>query len=174
MTMTTSNLLRVRGESLELVKSKGSLLWSLPIMSVLLIAEYTTNEGPNLDDYFLVFATAEVRQLYFSTCSFYSTGREDALNLLEQFLGSPIQLGLANSTEWRSRIVWPADMAGSEYFTFKPAAAQTFGKMLKHRLFGPTYQYAVSGAVQEYLRRQLNARFIRRPPVADAVGWNGR
>src|SRR5437588_10011301 len=118
--MTTSNLLRIRESNLECVDTTGTLRWSLPVGSIVLISEYTTNAGPHSDDYFLVFTTAEDGKLYFSTCSFYSAGVEEVLSMLQDYLGSPIQLGLQGSTEWRSRVAWPVKMAESEYFTFTP------------------------------------------------------
>src|SRR5438477_5813616 len=105
--MTTSGMLRVRESDLECLDAKGTQSWTLPINSILLIAEYTTNEGPTIDDYFIVFVTAESNRLFFSSCSFYVDGRDDALSVLQARLGSPIQLGLQGSTEWRSRVAWP-------------------------------------------------------------------
>lgn len=156
MATTTSDLLRIRGESLELLDAAGTPRWSLAVGSILLIAEYTTNEGPYDDDYFLVFVTAEDSKLYFSTCP-SSAGVGEGLNLLQQRLGSPIKLELQGSTEWRSRVAWPPEMRGTEYFTFKPAPANTLREKVKKRLFGPTYEYAISSAVQEFLRQQLKA-----------------
>jgi hypothetical protein len=152
----TGNLLQIRGENLELASSTGMPRWSLPVKSILLIAEYTTNEGPYVDDYFLVFVTAEESKVYFSTCPFSSAGIGEGLNLLQQRLGSPIQLELQGSTEWKSRVAWPPEMQGTQYFTFKLAPAETFTEKIKKRLLGPTYEYAISSAVREYLRRHLN------------------
>ncbi len=151
----TSNLLRIKESNLECSDTAGALRWTLPIKSIVLIAEYTTNEGPQMDDYSLVFVTAEEEKLYFSTCSFYSDGRDEALSALQQRLGSPIQLELQGSTEWRSRVVWPAKMAGIEYFTFTEMPAATLAQKLKKRLLGPTQEYGISKAVREYLDEQL-------------------
>lgn len=160
MTTATSNLLRIRGENLELLDATGMPRWSLPVNSVLLIAEYTTNEGPYADDYFLVFVTAEDSQLYFSTCSFSSAGIKEGLNSLQERIGSPIQLELQGSTEWRSRVAWPPEMRGTEYFTFRPVPAETLTEKVKKRLLGPSYEYAISSTVQEYLKQQLTARSL--------------
>lgn len=155
--MATSTLLRIRQSNLECLDIAGTLRWSLPIRSLVLVAEYTTNKGPQCEDYFLVFVTVEDRELYFSTCSFYSDGRDEALSILQNRLGSPIQLGLQGSTEWVSRVAWPAKMAEREYFTFSPIPAETLGAKLKKRLLGSTYEYAISKPVQEYLKEQLSS-----------------
>jgi hypothetical protein len=149
-TKIASSHLRVRELNLECVDATGMLRWSLPTASIVLVAEYTTNEGPFVDDYFLVFVTVEEGKLYFSTCS-VSAGVEEALSVLQERLGSPIQLGLQVSTEWRSRIAWPPKMAGREYFTFTDVPAKTLTEKLKKSLLGPTQEYVISKATREYL-----------------------
>ena len=110
MATTTGNLLRIRRETLELLDATGTPRWSLPIGSIRLIAEYTTNEGPYVDDYFLVFVTAEDNKLYFSTCPGSSASIEEAIDRLQQRLRSPISLELQGFTEWRSRVAWPPEV----------------------------------------------------------------
>jgi hypothetical protein len=56
--------------------------------------------------------SVEESQLYFSTCSFYADGREEILANVGERLGSPIELRLANSTDWKSRVLWPPELAG--------------------------------------------------------------
>lgn len=153
--MITKNVLRIRQSDLECLDTTGKLLWTLTIDSIILIAEYTTNEGPHVDDYFLVFVTAEENKLFFSTCSFYVDGRDEALSVLQERLGSPIQLGLQGSTEWRSQVAWPARIAGSEYFTFAEIPPKTLLDRVKKRLLGPTQEYAISKPVRDYLEEQL-------------------
>jgi hypothetical protein len=153
--MITKNVLGIRQSDLECLDISGKLLWTLTIDSIVLIAEYTTNEGPHVDDYFLVFVTAEENKLFFSTCSFYVDGRDEALSILQMRLGSSIQLGLQGSTEWRSRVAWPARMAGSEYFTFAEIPPKTLLEKVKKRLLGPTQEYAISKPVRDYLEEQL-------------------
>jgi hypothetical protein len=92
--MITKNVLRIRQPDLEYLDTTGKLLWTIPIDSLVLIAEYTMNEGPYVEDYFLVFVTSETGKLYFSTCSFYSAGMEEAFAALQQRLDSPLSLGL--------------------------------------------------------------------------------
>jgi hypothetical protein len=158
--MITKNVLGIRQSDLECLGSSAKPLWTLAIDSIILIAEYTTNEGPHVDDYFLVFVTVEENKLFFSTCSFYVGGRDEVLSVLQERLGSPIQLGLQGSTEWRSRVAWPVGIAGSEYFTFAEIPPKTLLERVKKRLLGPTQEYAISKSVRDYLEEQL------RNPVA--------
>lgn len=147
--------LRVDGSSLKCNDDSGMRRWSLPIETIVLISEYTTNEGPWLDDYFLVFVTVEEGQFYFSTCSFYADGRDEVIARLGERLGSPTALGLVNSTDWKSRVVWPPELAGTEYFTFKEVPTQSLREKARKWLLGPTLEYSISRPVRDYLHRQL-------------------
>jgi len=153
--MITKNVLRIRQSNLECLGTSANPLWTVTIDSIILIAEYTTNEGPHVDDYFLVFVTAEENKLFFSTCSFYVDGQDEALSDLQKLLGSSIQLSLQGSTEWRSQVVWPARIAGSEYFTFAEIPPKTLLERVKKSLLGPTQEYAISKPVRDYLEEQL-------------------
>lgn len=157
MSPVINNRLRIRGEGFELLDPAGMPLWFVSIGSIVLVAEYTTNEGPYADDYFLIFVTIENGRLSVSTCSFYSLGRDEILTTLRERLNSAIELELQGSTEWQSRVVWPIEMAGIKYFTFSELPAKTLGQKLKKRVLGPTQEYTVSQIVREYLNEQLRS-----------------
>ena len=154
--MTTTYTLGARESTLECVDAAGTPRWSLPIASIILVAEYTTNEGPWADDWFLTFVTLEDGRLYFSTCS-VSAGIEEAMSILQERLGSLIPLQLLGSTEWRSRVAWPTRIAGNDYFTLTEVPAKTLAEKLKKKLLGATQEYAVSNVVRAYLEEQLRA-----------------
>ena len=160
---TTGTQLHIRNSNLEFLDASGAALWSLPVHSIVLLAEYTTNEGPYVDDYFLVFVTAEDGKLYFSSSTFYAAGRDEALSRLQEQLGTRIRLELQGTAEWRSRVVWPSDMAGRQYFTFTPVPADTLLERLKKKLLGTTYEYTIAEDVRNYLREQLTIRFPQSP-----------
>ena len=88
------NQLQVKDSDLEYSGENGRVFWSLPISSTVLIAEYTTNEGPQCDDYFLVFVTIKKDMFHFHTASFYSAGRDETLAALKQLLGSTFSSNL--------------------------------------------------------------------------------
>jgi len=81
----------------EAPSSKDDLVvaWTLPIAAIVLIAEFTTNEGPYVDDYFLTFVTVENGKALSATCSFYAEGRDSALSEISHQVGCPIEVGLA-------------------------------------------------------------------------------
>lgn len=149
--------LQVKDSDLEYSDDGGKIFWSLPISSIVLISEYTTNEGPQADDYFLIFITVEKDVFYFHTASFYAAGTDAALAALQELLGSTFELQLTGSTEWDSRVIWPEEMANSKYFKFKPVLPETFLQKVKEKLLGETFEYGIAKPIQEYLRSRLNS-----------------
>ena len=147
--------LQVKDSDLEYSGENGRVFWSLPISSTALIAEYTTNEGPLCDDYFLVFVTIEKDMFYFHTASFYPAGRDQALAALTKLLGSTFELKLTGSTEWDSRVIWPQEIAGNQYFQFKPVRPKTMLQKVKEKMLGPTLEYSIAKPIQEYLQSRL-------------------
>ncbi|MBZ5491232.1 MAG: hypothetical protein LAO76_09905 [Acidobacteriia bacterium] len=146
--------LQVKDSDLEYSGEDGRVFWSLPIPSIALIAEYTTNEGPLFDDYFLVFITIE-DMFYFHTASFYAASRDETLAALKKLLGSTFELKLIGSTEWDSHAMWPQEIAGNKYFQFKPVRPETMLQKVKEKLLGPTREYSLAKPIQEYLQSRL-------------------
>ncbi len=84
--------------------------WSIPLSDVRVIGEYTTANGPYVDDYFFVFLTATKNGWH--QASFYAEGRDAFLSALGKALGTTIETGLCNSTHWKTRILWPPAIMG--------------------------------------------------------------
>jgi hypothetical protein len=147
--------LQIKHSNLEYSDENGSVFWSLPIPSIALIAEYTTNEGPQYDDYFLVFVTIEKDIFHFHTASFYAAGRDETLAALKQLLVSTFELELTGSTEWDSRVIWPQEIAGNKYFQFKPMRPETMLQKVKDKLLEPTLEFSIAKPIQEYLQSRL-------------------
>ncbi len=84
--------------------------WTVNVTDVRLIGEYTTANGPCVDDYFFVFLTAPENGWH--QASFYAQGRDKFLADLSAALGSRIETGLCNSADWKTRILWPSTVAG--------------------------------------------------------------
>lgn len=95
--------------------------WAVPVSEIVVIAEYTTAAGPVLDDYFLVVVRPDGS---FEAAPIYAAGQEQALEALSAELGASLDLGLANRSDWASRVVWPPELAGQAAFDLRPAAAQ--------------------------------------------------
>jgi hypothetical protein len=140
---------------LECRDSENRLKWTLAMKDIVLMAEYTTNEGPFVDDYFLVFVTVENEKLYFASASFYSDGRDEVIQQLARNWATNIELGLVRKTDWNSRVVWPSEMVGREYFEFKEVPPQGLIEKLRQFAFGPVYEYSPSQGVREFIRSYL-------------------
>jgi hypothetical protein len=96
--------------------------WTVKLADVRLIGEYTTADGPFVDDYFLVFLTAEKGGWY--EASLCATGMERFLTELGVALGAPTRLALCSSTAWRTRVVWPPTVEGEPLLTTVPRATR--------------------------------------------------
>ena len=127
--------------------------WSVSVRDLILVAEYTTNEGPYLDDYFLVFVTIQDGKPVFSTCSFYADGRDEVCRTLRQQFGITVEFGLLQSTEWSSRVTWPERLAGEDYFKFNLCPPTTVREKLSNAVFGPSFEYGVALRVREYIEQ---------------------
>src|SRR5579862_7993071 len=110
--------LSLRDNALECY-SDEQLSWRTPVAGILLIAEYTTNEGPYVDDYFLEIWSLENNSLVCSRTTFYATGGDATFLALATQLGADLKFGLTSSTESASRIMWPPDLAGHPYCSFR-------------------------------------------------------
>ncbi len=150
--------LTVQGTQLRCIDNEGGLRWNLSIDDLVLVAEYTTNEGPQSDDYFLIFCTVEDGKALFAACSFYTNGRDEVLSAIGERLGSPLNLRLCGSTELDSNVLWPAELAGQKYFRFQQAEPTNFRERLRETMLGPAVEMFLSDPVQQYVREQLKLR----------------
>jgi hypothetical protein len=96
----------------------GDLVWSLTIANLVFIGEYTIESFG--DDYFLEFITTKDGLLNLFEVTFYSDGRDEAMAALGKKLGQPLPFGLCNSTAFKSRGMWPPELAGKPYRTLVP------------------------------------------------------
>ena len=131
----------------------GHTLWNIKSESVGLVAEYTTNEGPFGDDWFLVFAVGNKNPLFFA-CSIYSDGAEKLLQFLQIQFG--VATKLTNSTEWKSVVLWPEAIAGVPLIEFSQREPHNWRERLRTWYDGPIKEPHLSVAVRDYLDRWSN------------------
>lgn len=130
-------------------KAEG-ISWDLKILDIRLVGEYTTADGPYLDDYFFVFLTALEGGWY--EASFYARGRDEVLPALGLALGAPIETGLCNSAQYKTRIMWPPKWKGQELMEVLPPKEQG----LLARLFDSGVRDIVpSKAMREVFQNEL-------------------
>jgi hypothetical protein len=128
------------------------ITWHTPIAGILLIAEYTTNEGPHVDDYFIELWSLEDGSVLKSRTTFYAERRDRAFARIAQQLETDLNFGLTGSTEWTSRIMWPPDLVGHEYFEFRDIEPSNWREKISHQFFGPTQEYFLTAEVQSFLK----------------------
>jgi len=122
--------------------------WDLPGSALRILGECTNQLGPFVDDYFFCFATGPGMWL---EAPFYAQGRDDFLRDLGAKLGSPLQLGLCNFTDFGSRVLWPASLAGQPMFTYTNLPAKgllgRLGRLLGIGRNRQTYSDQVAAAL---------------------------
>jgi hypothetical protein len=94
--------------------------WHIPARDVAAVGELTTPAGPAADDYFIIFLRWDGR---YEVAPLDAEGRAGALAGLGALLGGELGSGLYDSTSWRSRVIWPPQLAGRPLFDLEDAAA---------------------------------------------------
>jgi hypothetical protein len=96
----------------------GDLDWSLSIADLVFVGEYTISSFG--DDYFLEFISTKDGLASWFEVTFYADGRDEAIAALGKKLGQSLPFELCNSTDFRSRGMWPTGLAGKPYRTLVP------------------------------------------------------
>ena len=114
----------------------GKIIWEnqserigeIVISDIRLIGEYTTAEGPVLDDWFIVFFMSkdDCRQV-----SAYAKGIMDVLDQVGKSVGGQVLPGLAASAEWATRLIWPQEVEGKPMWNMEELKPETFGEKVK-------------------------------------------
>jgi len=116
-------------------KTADTILWAIPIVELVFIGEYTTSAGPWFDDWFYVFSN--------KYDTWYEAPFEVSNDLfwvqLNNQLDCELAPNLANSTVWKSNVIYPVSLNGEELFMIlpQPGKPKTF------------WQRLVSGSDQE-------------------------
>ena len=96
-------------------------VWSFALSELWLIAEWTNDHGPFGDDYYYVFVAGRPSRLFESPM--YSNPQ--IINEIGRLLGTRIEVGLANRTDFASRIIWPKELEGRPFFDFSKVSRGT-------------------------------------------------
>jgi hypothetical protein len=110
--------------------------WTIRASDVRVIGEATDQSGPFVD-YCLCFATGP-EMCY--EASFYADGRDTFLWELGERLGVLLQPGLASSTDFASRILWPAKLVDKPMFKYQNVPSKTLvGRLFRLEQCEQTY-----------------------------------
>jgi len=112
------------------------------ISEIRVIGEFTNANGPHLDDWFLSIITTE----YWHEIPIDVVGIEQLLIDLGHKLNSSLKLELANSTEWKTRIMYPEEYLNKDLYNevevspanFKQKVQKVFGLLPTNRQFSDT------------------------------------
>jgi hypothetical protein len=89
--------------------------WDVDLDDVRLIGEYTTQDGPFADDFFICFITGAD---HWYRASFYAEGEADCLRGVAERLGDKLTHTLYGSADFASNLMWPPVLAGEPMLEF--------------------------------------------------------
>ncbi|KAA6464550.1 hypothetical protein DYQ86_00840 [Acidobacteria bacterium AB60] len=126
--------------------------WSIRVSDIVLVAEYTTDSGPAVDDYFLVFVTRESGELFYSSVTMSAAGINTVLEDLEKQLGGALEMRLTASRRWASRVVWPPHLVNVEYLEAEePPEPEGLAERLMRKFRGAQPEYRVADRILQAL-----------------------
>lgn len=131
--------------------------WSIAIKDVVLIAEYTTKQRKNCEDYFLVFVTRESGELFYLEVTGCAGGIPEVFEKLEGCLGCTLDLLLQASTDWNSRVIWPQALAGSKFYEFDEVVPAGLRERIRCRIKGKQVTHSVAEPVLRFLSESAPA-----------------
>lgn len=134
----------------------GVDVWSLPVASLVLVGERTTDQGPGIDDYFFVFVGGE--PLITVEAPMYAG--PNVLEALSPLLACDLAPALANRTDFTSRVIWPAELAGQPLHDYRPSPREGLLGRLLDRVV-PRISWTYTTSVEAYLTKMRGA-----PPPA--------
>jgi hypothetical protein len=150
--------LSIEGDEVRCL-TDGKILWVLRLSELRVIAEWTTDGGPFLDDYFCGFAAG------WPAC-WYECPIEAFIGVVERFqvaVGAPLELGLANRTDFVSRVIWPSHLKGHQLFDYREGRPDSALGRLKAIVL-PRIHSSVTLEVQRYLEAGRPANQPLQPP----------
>jgi hypothetical protein len=142
-------------DEIEYRDATGHLLWHIKIPDIVLVAEYSTAEGPWGDDWFLVFALAH-KTPYFFTLPVSSDGMETLGELLRSRFATDLKL--TNSTDWRSVVLWPEAIEGTSLIEFSQREPRNWRERLRTWYDGILKEPHLSPTVSHYLLGLSNVK----------------
>lgn len=123
---------RVYLEDRHIILAHGNAeLTRIPVDDIKLVGEYTTGNGPLIDDWFIVFMTSSTNWMQISE---YTPGMQEMLQELGQLLDAEIGCSLFSSTSWKTSIIWPPSIAEMEMWDVHTKEPETFWQKLKGTL----------------------------------------
>jgi hypothetical protein len=99
---------------------RGKDYWRLRLDSVCLIGEFTDASGPVGDDYCVTFVQRGSGVRY--VLPYDTVGCGLVMDAISHELGAPMTTALANSADFRSRVLWPEHLRDKPFLSDAPAS----------------------------------------------------
>lgn len=118
--------------------------WQLAVSDIAAIGEYTNQSGPIQDDWFVVFVSRSSAQFFLASA--YAAGLDHLRSSLGAMLGFSLAPSLANSTNFKSVVLWPPHLAGNELIQFSATVPSGIAARIAHA-FLPRVSISLAPAV---------------------------
>lgn len=105
----------------------GQIRYEIPLTDIKIIGEFTTADGPILDDWFLTIITDD----WWYEIPIDAIGMQQLLTDLGQKLGTTLIIQLANSANWKTRIMYPESAKDQELYDLLKVEPKTFWDKVK-------------------------------------------
>jgi hypothetical protein len=133
-------------------ESEGKTVWQFKVSEILLIAEWTDDSGPYLDDYFYFFVAGTPPRFFEAPVS----ANASLIEALTELMGSSFHSVLASTTSFRSNVMWPPALAGRDLFVYSSQRRSAgVWNSVKDRLL-PLVHSELTPEIREYLERQAS------------------
>jgi len=148
--------LRITGRTVQCWNPRGELTWAFESDNLILLAEYTTDQGP-AEDYFLLFVVAQEGKRLGLQAPLTAESYDTLLELSIQ-LNAKLRPTLMNSTDWNSRVLWPPLFKDAPYFVSAELPATTALAKLRRLIFGAPIEHTPEPTIEAFLDAEMHRR----------------
>jgi hypothetical protein len=102
--------------------------WALRIDEIRVVGEYSTDNGPYIEDLFCVFV---VNETTWHEVPYDALGVREAIATMAGMLRTDLTFQLLLSTEFRSRVIWPEHLRDVALFEFREVRRRFWDMLLR-------------------------------------------
>lgn len=101
--------------------------WKVPLAEIVLIGEYTNEDGPHASDHFLVLLT-KGEHVY--ECPVDASGFAESFRKVSESFKQQLKVELMFETRIKSRIIWPPSLHGRDLYVVEPDTSTLWNRVL--------------------------------------------
>lgn len=125
-------------------------LLKIDISKIAALGEYTTVHALHRNEWFIVFIFDENETYQVST---YAEGMQEVLEKLSGLLNCEISPKLALESDFKSNILWPQELSGTQLYQLKVMEPKSFFDRFRARLgFGSPLELVLNEPLLESIR----------------------